>query len=49
MLEDIGWTLLAYAIAFVINIVPAFMPSTWMVLAFFHIQFDLPILPLTQL
>jgi len=23
------------------------MPSTWMVLAFFHIQFDLPILPLT--
>jgi hypothetical protein len=47
VLEDIGWTLLAYAIAFVINIVPAFMPSTWMVLAFFHIQFDLPILPLT--
>ena len=47
MLEDVGWTLLAYAIAFVINIVPAFMPSTWMVLAFFHIQFDLPILPLT--
>src|SRR2546426_11351618 len=23
------------------------MPSTWMVLAFFHFQFDLPILPLT--
>ena len=47
MLEDIGWTLLAYAITFFINIIPAFMPSTWMVLAFFHIQFDLPILPLT--
>ena len=47
MLEDIGWTLLAYVIAFVIDIVPAFMPSTWIVLAFFHIQFDLPILPLT--
>jgi hypothetical protein len=47
VLEDIGWTLLAYGIAFVINIIPAFMPSTWMVLAFFHIQFDLPILPLT--
>ena len=47
MLEDIGWTLLAYGIALVINMIPAFMPSTWMVLAFFHIQFDLPILPLT--
>lgn len=47
MLEDIAWTLLAYAIAFVINLVPAFMPSTWMVLAFFRIKFDLPILPLT--
>jgi uncharacterized membrane protein YdjX (TVP38/TMEM64 family) len=47
VLEDIGWTLLAYAIAFVINLVPAFMPSTWMVLAFFRIKFDLPILPLT--
>ena len=47
MLEDIGWTLLACAVAFVINIIPAFMPSTWMVLAFFHIQFDLPIVPLT--
>ena len=47
MLEGAGWTLLAYAIAFVINLVPAFMPSTWMVLAFFHIKFDLPLLPLT--
>jgi uncharacterized membrane protein YdjX (TVP38/TMEM64 family) len=47
MLEDIGWTCLAYAIAFVINLVPAFMPSTWLVLAFFHVKFDLPILPLT--
>jgi len=47
VLEDIGWTLLAYGIALVINMIPAFMPSTWMVLAFFHIQFDLPILPLT--
>ncbi len=47
MLEDIGWTCLAFAIAFVINLVPAFMPSTWMVLAFFHVKFGLPILPLT--
>jgi uncharacterized membrane protein YdjX (TVP38/TMEM64 family) len=36
-----------YAIAFGINLVPAFMPSTWMVLAFFRIEFGLPILPLT--
>lgn len=47
MLEDSGWILLAFLIAFVINVVPAFMPSTWMVLAFFRIQFGLPILPLT--
>lgn len=37
----------AYAIAFAINLSPAFMPSTWMVLAFFRIEFGLPILPLT--
>jgi hypothetical protein len=35
------------ALAFAINLVPAFMPSTWMVLAFFYIRFDLPLLPLT--
>ena len=47
MVEDFAWTLLAFAIAFAINLVPAFMPSTWMVLLFFRIQFGLPILPLT--
>lgn len=47
MLEDIGWLALAFAIAFSINLVPAFMPTTWMVLAFFRLQFGLPILPLT--
>jgi sugar phosphate isomerase/epimerase len=47
VLEDVGWLLLAYLIAFLINLFPAFMPSTWMVLAFFRIQFGLPILPLT--
>jgi hypothetical protein len=31
----------------VINMMPAFMPSSWMVMAFFYIQFDLPLLPLT--
>jgi hypothetical protein len=45
--EDFGWLLLAYGIAFVINLFPAFMPTTWMVLAFFRVQFGLPILPLT--
>jgi hypothetical protein len=37
----------AMALAFVINLVPAFMPSTWMVMAFFYIKFDLPLLVLT--
>lgn len=46
-MEDLGWLLLAWAIALVINLFPAFMPTTWMVLAFFHVQFGLPILPLT--
>lgn len=47
MLEDIALLCLALAVAFVMNVIPAFMPSTWMVLAVFHIQFGLPILPLT--
>jgi uncharacterized membrane protein YdjX (TVP38/TMEM64 family) len=47
VLEDIGWICLAYGIAFAMNLMPAFMPTTWMVLAFFRIQFGLPILPLT--
>jgi len=47
MAETIGWILLALSLAFVINLVPAFMPSTWMVLAFFYIRFDLPLLALT--
>lgn len=47
MLETTLWICAALALAFAINLVPAFMPSTWMVLAFFYIQFDLPLLPLT--
>lgn len=39
--------LLAWLVAFVINIVPAFMPPTWSVLAAFHIVGSLPLLPLT--
>lgn len=37
----------AYAVTFVINVIPAFMPSTWTVLAFFYIHYKLPLLLLT--
>jgi membrane protein YqaA with SNARE-associated domain len=37
----------AWLIALVINVVPAFMPPTWSVLAVFHILSDVPLLPLT--
>lgn len=47
MTEDALWILLCWGIVFAINLVPAFMPSSWMVMAFFYIQFDLPLLPLT--
>ncbi len=36
-----------YLFIFVMNLMPALMPATWMVLAFFHIRFELPLLPLT--
>ena len=47
MSETLLWISAALALSFAINLMPAFMPSTWMVLAFFYIQFDLPLLPLT--
>lgn len=47
MIETVLWLLLAFAAVFLINLVPAFMPSSWMVLAFFYIKFDLPLLILT--
>lgn len=47
MERDLLWLLAAFAFIFAINLVPAFMPSSWMVMAFFYIQFDLPLLPLT--
>src|SRR4029079_2254722 len=46
-METALWLLVAFALVFVINLVPAFMPSSWMVLAFFYIRFDLPLLLLT--
>ena len=45
--EDIGWIAVALVLAFAINLVPAFMPSTWMILTFFYIRYDVPLLPLT--
>lgn len=39
--------LAAWAVVFVINIVPVFMPSSWTVMAAFKILGGLPLLPLT--
>jgi hypothetical protein len=47
MYEDALWLCAALALVFLINLVPAFMPSSWMVLAFFYIKFGLPLLALT--
>src|SRR4051812_49174174 len=44
--EIILWLLVATALAFIVNLVPAFMPSTWIVLAFFYIRYDIPLIPL---
>jgi len=39
--------LFCWALVFVMNIVPAFMPPTWSVLAYFRLVHHLPLLPLT--
>jgi membrane protein YqaA with SNARE-associated domain len=41
-----GWTLVAFAVVFAINLVPYFMPPTWAVVSFFLIAYDLPFWPL---
>jgi hypothetical protein len=46
MMTPFEWLLAAYAVVFAINIVPAFMPATWMVVAFFFIVYSLPLWPL---
>src|SRR5262245_5244445 len=46
-MNDLLWLPVALGIVFVINIVPVFMPSTWAILAFFYIKFDIPLLLLT--
>jgi membrane protein YqaA with SNARE-associated domain len=40
------WLLAAYAVVIAINVIPYFMPATWMVVAFFLIAFHLPFWPL---
>ena len=41
-----GWTLVAFAVVFAINLVPYLMPPTWAVVAFFLIAYHLPFWPL---
>jgi hypothetical protein len=41
----VSW-LVVWALAVALNAVPAFMPPTWSVLAYFHLYHGLPVLPL---
>jgi membrane protein YqaA with SNARE-associated domain len=45
MTDLLPW-LLVWVITVVLNVVPAFMPPTWSVLAYFHLQEDMAIWPL---
>lgn len=45
-MDGLLWFAAAMALIFVINLSPGFMPSSWMIMAFFYIQFDLPLVPL---
>ena len=42
----IEWLLAAWGAAFVLNVVPYFMPPTWALVTFFLIAFHLPVWPL---
>jgi hypothetical protein len=46
VLDDTLWYFAAMGVVLAVNAVPAFMPATWMVLAFFRIKFGLPLLAL---
>lgn len=39
--------LIAYLVTFLSNIIPFFMPPTWVLLGYFRIHYDLPLWPLT--
>jgi membrane protein YqaA with SNARE-associated domain len=45
--NQLEWLLAAWAAAFVINLIPYFMPPTWTVVTFFLIAFQLPVWPLS--
>jgi membrane protein YqaA with SNARE-associated domain len=45
-MTSLEWLLAAYAVVFAINVVPAFMPPTWTVVASFLIAYHLPFWPL---
>lgn len=38
--------LLVWGVTVVLNVIPAFMPPTWSLLAYFHLHYKVPILPL---
>lgn len=42
-MSSIEWLLIAWAAAFVLNLVPYFMPPTWVVVAFFLVAFQMPL------
>ena len=46
-MTTVTWLAAAYGIAFVMNVIPGFMPATWTVLAFFYVRYHLPLLLLT--
>lgn len=45
-MPDLAQLLLAAAVIFAVNLLPAFGPPTWAVLVFFSLDFDLPAVPL---
>lgn len=45
-MTTLEWLLVAFAVVFVINVIPYFMPATWMVVAFFLIAVHPPFWPL---
>jgi membrane protein YqaA with SNARE-associated domain len=45
-MTSLEWLVIAFAVVFAINVVPAFMPPTWTVVAFFLIVYHSPFWPL---
>lgn len=46
MIEELGTWVVVWIVAVVLNTIPAFMPPTWSLLAYFHLQHGLPVWPL---